>query len=69
MTEVNLRSWQEISQASEGLQLNATTVTLEYILAGGAAKISGAITGCVVAEEIWATRTLGFAMSSNESTS
>ncbi|XP_047949452.1 extensin-like [Salvia hispanica] len=33
MTEVNLRSWSEISQASKGLQLNSTTATLEQILA------------------------------------
>ncbi|KAG6423895.1 hypothetical protein SASPL_114302 [Salvia splendens] len=33
MAEVNLRSWSEISQASEGLQLNSTATTLEHILA------------------------------------
>ncbi|XP_047944862.1 protein transport protein SEC24-like [Salvia hispanica] len=33
MVEVNLRSWSEILQASEGLQLNSTAATLEHILA------------------------------------
>ncbi|KAG6405483.1 hypothetical protein SASPL_133073 [Salvia splendens] len=31
MAEVNLHSWPEISQASEGLQLNSTAATWEYI--------------------------------------
>ncbi|XP_042013923.1 uncharacterized protein LOC121762182 isoform X2 [Salvia splendens] len=33
MAEVNFRSWWEISQASEGLQLNSTVATWENILA------------------------------------
>ena len=33
MAKINLRSWPEVSQASEDLQLNSITATMEYILA------------------------------------